>query len=164
MVRKKQQNPRALLGPPEARQNTLEADVSTSLTAALPAHEGRSGRGAPDLSNDSLQFVTVVATWHSDLLPLEHLQIDCTDLTHLCVGGMEPLLRLSLTSDLRSSAIDWAVETSTSGDHSTFTVSASCAYIVRKVLTSCCPWLTHHLNNSLYTAAGHSPCFHTVGC
>ena len=109
MVRKKQQNPRPLLGPPESRQNTVEADVLDPIPAPF-AQNGRSRSGGPVVFEEILKASSVNAASKCDVLPLRHIQIDCSDLTTLRRYASEPSLRLSIASDLEDSTINWSVE------------------------------------------------------
>lgn len=108
MVRKKQQNPRPLLGPPESRQSTVEADVLDHIPAPS-AQNGRSRSGGPFVFEEILKASSVNAASRYDVLPLRHIQIDCSDLTTLRRYASEPSLRLSIASDLEDSTISWSV-------------------------------------------------------
>lgn len=108
MVRKKQQNPRPLLGPPESRQSSVEADV-LDHTPAPSSQNGRSRSGGPFVFEEILTASSVNAASKSDVLPLRHIQIDCSDLTTFRRYASEPSLRLSIASDLEDSTISWSV-------------------------------------------------------
>jgi len=112
MVRRKQQNPKALLGPPESRQ--LEADVSNGLTAALPTQHSRSRPGGPAVAQKSLKVLTNIRSLDDNLLPLRHLQIDCEDLRTSLIASAQPSLCLSITPESGDLDIAWNVSTSTS--------------------------------------------------
>ncbi|KAL0019181.1 hypothetical protein WJX77_000293 [Trebouxia sp. C0004] len=114
MVRRKQQNPKALLGPPESRQ--LDTDVSNGLTAALPAQQSRSRPGGPAVAQKNLTVLTNVRSLDDNLLPLRHLQIDCKNLRTTLTASTQPSLCLSITPKSGELDIAWSVSSATSED------------------------------------------------
>ncbi len=121
MVRRKQQNPKALLGPPESRQ--VDADVSNGLIPALPAQQSRSRPGGPAVAQKNLTVLTNVRSLDDNLLPLRHLQIDCKDLRTLLTASTQPSLCLSITPEPGDLGIAWNVTSSTSQDPRILSVS-----------------------------------------
>ena len=121
MVRRKQQNPKALLGPPESRQ--VDADVSNGLTAALPAQQSRSRPGGPAVAQKNLTVLTNVRSLDDNLLPLRHLQIDCKNLRTSLTASTQPSLCLSITPEPGDIDIAWNVSSSTSQDPRILSVS-----------------------------------------
>ncbi|KAL0055911.1 hypothetical protein WJX82_005648 [Trebouxia sp. C0006] len=114
MVRRKQQNPRALLGPPESRQ--ADADVSNGHSAALPAQQSRSRPGGPAVVQKNLTVLTNVRSLDDNLLPLRHLQIDCKDLRSSLTASTQPSLCFSITPEPGDLDIAWNASSSTSQD------------------------------------------------
>ncbi len=120
MVRRKQQNPRALLGPPESRQ--ADADVSNGHSAALPAQQSRSRPGGPAVVQKNLTVLTNVRSLDDNLLPLRHLQIDCKDLRSSLTASTQPSLCFSITPEPGDLDIAWNASSSTSQDPRTLNV------------------------------------------
>ena len=158
MVRRKQQNPKALLGPPESRQFT--AYVPNALTAALPAQQSRSRPGGPGVAQKTLTVLTNVRSRDDNLLPLRHLQIDCENLKTSLTASAQPSLCLSITPESGHLGIAWNVSSPTSEDPRLLSVSQ------RRQRSELGPYCAAAISMHRYCndPAGHHLCRYTLGC
>ena len=96
MVRRKQQHPRALLGPPEAR-NADRVDVTRPLAPVPASVDSASAVQRTQLSCDKASVVTTIVSDHADVVLLRHLAIDCKELSNITGARAGSQLSLSLT-------------------------------------------------------------------
>lgn len=99
MVRKKQQHPRALLGPPDARQTAERQDVTSSLVpTSTPATTGRAAASASaDTASCEIAVVVPIHIANAQLIQLRHLAIYCKELSATIGGNTEHQYGLGLT-------------------------------------------------------------------
>lgn len=98
MVRRKQQHPRALLGPPEAR-NADRSEVTRPLAPAPASADSASAAHRSQISCDKASVVTAVLNNNADVIPLRHLAIDCKELSIITGARAGSQLSLSLTHE-----------------------------------------------------------------
>ena len=96
MVRRKQQHPRALLGPPEAR-NADRIDVTRPLAPVPASADSASAVHHSQTSCDKASFVTSIVNDHADIVLLRHLAIHCKELSSITGARPGSQLSLSLT-------------------------------------------------------------------
>ena len=128
MVRKKQQHPRALLGPPEARQSAEQQDVNLTLTAAPAARGSPTAPRSLDLAKQEFAVVSPIEIEPTGLIQLQHLAIDCKTLS-TAAGLGSGQYRLSLLLE-GSAALVWEVQdlSCSSSLSATVRAIASCNY------------------------------------
>ena len=97
MVRKKQQHPRALLGP-QAR-NADRSDVTRPLAPVPAPADSASAAHYSQVSCDKASVVTSIVNNDADIISLRHLAIDCKELSSITGARAGSQLSLSLTHE-----------------------------------------------------------------
>lgn len=109
MVRRKQQHPRALLGPPEAR-NTDLVDVTRPLAPVPASGDSVTAVRRSPTSCDKASVVTPVSNNDAAIIVLRQLlAIDCKELSSITVGRAGAQLSLSLMHEA-SVVISWELQ------------------------------------------------------
>ena len=96
MVRRKQQHPRALPGPPEAR-NADQIDVTRRLAPVPASLDSASAVHGTQISCVKASVVTSIVSDPADVVLLRHLAIDCKALSSITGARAGSQLSLSLT-------------------------------------------------------------------
>ena len=130
MVRRKQQHPRALLGPPEAR-NADQIDVTRRLAPVPASLDSASAVHRTQISCVKA-FVTSIVSDPADVVLLRHLAIDCKALSSITGARAGSQLSLSLTYEAPV-IISWELHDRISDSFPSCSVSA-----VSTVLISLC--------------------------
>ena len=156
MVRRKQQHPRALLGPPESR-DADRLDVTRPL-APVPASVGSASTvRRSDVLYEKSQVVVSVKNDDADIILLRHLNIDCKELSSMTGANAGPQLSLSMIHE-GSVNISWELQDQSSRAVVVCSVSvipyACCMFVSAPRTNSCILLQGSLLANSVAAAQG----------